>query len=68
MSVNLRAERLNRGLSANRAAGEMGLNSKTILLSAENGNGVHPENAKKIADFYGYQVTDIWPLPEEAAA
>lgn len=69
VAINLRAERMNRGLSAAVAAGEMGIEKQT-LLNAETGTSPRPENAKKIADFYGYRVTDIWPItePSEAAA
>lgn len=27
-----------------------------------------PDSAKKIADFYGHRVTDIWPLDTRKAA
>lgn len=70
-AVNLTAERLNRGLSVRQAAEEIGVTPNT-LARAEGGEfQPHPSNALKIADFYGYKVTDIWPLepePEEAAA
>lgn len=60
--------RLNRGLSLREAGDLMGIESK-ILLRAELGtNTPHPGNAKKIADFYGYKVTDLWPLPERESA
>lgn len=68
MRVNLRAERLNRGLSSQEAADEMGI-EKHVLLGAESGLSTpRPANAKAIADFYGYKVTDIWPLEEEVRA
>lgn len=65
--MNLRAERLNRGLSTRAAADEMGI-SQAILLRAEDGLGVRPVHAKRIADFYHVKVTDIWPLDDEVAA
>jgi transcriptional regulator with XRE-family HTH domain len=61
--VNLRAARLNRGLSVREAAKEIGVKPST-LRRAEHGDGVHPGTAKKIADYYGVRVTDIWPLPD----
>ena len=66
--MNLRAERLNRGFSTRDAAEKIGV-SQAILLRAEDGLGVRPAHAKKIADFYGVKVTDIWPVaaPEAAA-
>lgn len=64
--INLKAERLNRGLSLPAAAEAMDI-PMNIIARAEAGDGrPHPANAKVIADFYGYRVTDIWPL--EAAA
>lgn len=69
MSVDLVAERLNRGLSIRGAAEqiEVGVN---VLRAAEAGGSVHPGNAKRIADFYGHKVTDIWPVetPKQEAA
>ena len=60
--INLLAERLNRGLSAASAAKKMGV-QKNVLLNAEAGRSLpRPATAYKIAGFYGYAVTDIWPV------
>lgn len=70
LSIDLRAERVNRGLSLAAAADRMGVTPDT-LARAERGVGLHPRNAYAIARFYGYQVTDVWPLdpePSEKAA
>jgi len=64
--VNLKAERLNRGLSLEAAGEQMGILRQT-LWNAEHGKGVSPATAKAIADFYGYRVTEIWPVEEAAA-
>lgn len=64
-AVNLKAERLNRGLSTRAAAEQIGI-SQAILLRAESGQGVWPAHAKLIADFFGVLVTDIWPVEEAA--
>jgi transcriptional regulator with XRE-family HTH domain len=62
MTINLKAERLNRGLSLTAAAEQIEV-PLNVLSRAEAGEGQpHPANAKKIADFYGHKVTDIWPL------
>lgn len=61
--VNLRAERLDRGLASREAAQKIGV-SPAILLRAESGLGVRPRHAKQIADFYHLKVTDIWPVEE----
>ena len=67
MTINLRAERLNKGLSLDQAADEIGV-AKHVLLGAETGaNTPRPANAFKIAGFYGYKVTDVWPVEESAA-
>ena len=67
--MNLKAERLNRGLSTRDAAEKIGV-SQAILMRAEDGRGVRPAHAKRIADFFGVRVTDIWPVENgsEAAA
>lgn len=65
--MNIRAARLNRGLSVERAAAEIGV-SRGTLVRAESGEMPQPALAKLIADFYGRRVTDIWPHEKEAAA
>lgn len=65
--VSLKGERLDRGLSLIAAADEIGV-PLNVLSRAESGEGMpHPANAKKIADFYGFKVTEVWPLDEVAA-
>jgi transcriptional regulator with XRE-family HTH domain len=61
----IKAERLNRGYSLRDLAQEIHVPEKSIRR-LENGLGVNPSNAKKIADFYGVKVTDLMPV--EAAA
>ena len=62
------AKRLNAGLSIAEVALKAGV-SKRHIVSAENGGPrPHPRNAKKVADYYGCQVTDIWPVEEEVAS
>lgn len=66
--IDLRKERINRGLSGRQAAKEIGVEPDT-LARAERGAGVpHPRNAKLIADFYGVKVTDLWPVGESKEA
>lgn len=60
LGMNLKAERMNRGLSRTAAAKVIGVPSH-VLRYAERGGCPHLENAKVIADFYGVKVTDIWP-------
>lgn len=67
MRISLKAERLNRGLSAEDAAAQMGVEKATLLNAESGATTPRPANAKAIADFYGYKVTDIWPLDKAAA-
>jgi DNA-binding XRE family transcriptional regulator len=67
---NLSRERLNRGLSIRGAAKDIGVAEQSIRR-LEDGLGVHPATAKKVADFFGVKVTDLMPLepdPEKVAA
>lgn len=59
-------ERVNRGFSRRRLARVINVPEQT-LRRAERGEGVSLEYAKRIADFYGVLVTDIWPVEEMAA-
>lgn len=60
--MNLIAERVNRGLSTLEASKAMGV-SRGALESAETGKCPRsPSVAKRIADFYGVLVTDLWPV------
>lgn len=69
MTVDLRAERINRGLSCREAARQMGV-EYMALQRAERGTTRRPRPATAllIAQFYGYQVTDVWPLEEPSPA
>jgi transcriptional regulator with XRE-family HTH domain len=55
---SLRAERLNRGLTLREAADQIGVPRET-LRRLEAGEGAHPANAKRVADFYGVKATDL---------
>jgi transcriptional regulator with XRE-family HTH domain len=67
--MNIVAERLNRGLTQEDAAREIGI-ARATLDRAERGESIQVAKAKRIADFYGVQVTDLWPVdaPERTAA
>lgn len=66
MSLDLKAERLRRGKSVEKLAEQIGV-SEYVLRYAEKGGRPHPGNALKIAQFYGVDVIDQWPVEEEAA-
>jgi len=61
--MNLKAERLNRGLRVPEAAEKIGV-APHVLRTAEQGTLPRPAAAKLIADFYGVKVSDIWPIGE----
>lgn len=58
MAIDLEKERLNRGCSLTGMAAEIGV-ARNTLKSAEQGKGIHPSSALKIANFFDVQVTDI---------
>lgn len=70
LAVDIRAERLNRGLSVADAAAQMNVDRDTLARAETGKTDPHPRNAIKIAGFFGYRVTDVWPLPanDEAVA
>lgn len=61
--INLRDERRRRGLSMQRAADEIGVH-KRVLQEAERGSTPRPDNALKIATFFGVDVVTQWPEPD----
>jgi transcriptional regulator with XRE-family HTH domain len=65
-AISLRQERLNKGFTLREAASLIGV-SVAALQRAEYGMSVSPSNGKAIADFYGRQVSEIWPVEETAA-
>lgn len=65
-TLDFRAERLNRGLSQEAMAAHIGI-PRRVWQRAEAGFGVRAQHALSIADYFGLQVTDIWPVEEEGA-
>lgn len=57
---DLETERLNRGYSIRGLARHLGIHDNAIRR-LERGDVVHPATAKKIADFFEVQVTDLMP-------
>jgi transposase-like protein len=64
--INLVEERLRRGRSVAQASAEIGVPDH-VLRYAEKGGRPLPENALKIANYYGVDVVAQWPLESEAA-
>lgn len=68
MTINLRKLRIDRGLGLEEAADQMGVHRDT-LARAETGDGKpHPRNALKIAAFYGFKPSEVWPLDDPKVA
>lgn len=63
---NLTEIRLNRGFSIRALADKLDVPEQSIRR-LESGAGVHPANAKKIADWAGCTVVDLMPVDREAA-
>lgn len=64
-SFSLTAARINAGLSQRQLAQKVPVGLETIRR-LERGEGAHPENAKKVADYFGVKVTDLMPLEPAA--
>jgi DNA-binding XRE family transcriptional regulator len=68
MNVDLRAERINRGLNINDAADRIGISRATLRRVEGGDQQPHAATAFKVASFYGYKVTDVWPLESAPSA
>lgn len=62
---DIRAERLNRGLSVQEAAEQIGVAGMTLSRAEQGSHIPRPGAAFKIASFYGYRVTDLWPTERD---
>lgn len=62
----IREHYLNQGLSRRAYAEKIGVPEQS-LRRLEAGLGVHPANAKIVADDLGVKVTDLMPVEREAA-
>lgn len=68
MTINFKADRINRGLSQHAFAALLGVSVDVVRNLEETGNRPQPANARKIAEFYGRVVTDMWPEPESVTS
>lgn len=64
-AFDLTAARINAGLSQRSLAEAVGVGLETVRR-LERGDGAHPANAKRVADYFEVQVTDLMPLKEAA--
>lgn len=61
LSTTLKQRRIDRGLGLEECADLIGV-TKRVLADAERGATPRPANALKIADFWGYRPSEVWPL------
>jgi ribosome-binding protein aMBF1 (putative translation factor) len=66
MTFDLKTARLNAGLSIRGLAREIDVPEQSIRRFEAGDSGLHPANAKRIADRFGVQVTDLLPVKEAA--
>lgn len=62
---NVKAARINAGLTQRGLAEKCDV-SLTVVQRLESGGTATPPNAKKVADYFGVQVTDLMPLERAA--
>jgi DNA-binding XRE family transcriptional regulator len=62
---DITAARMNAGYTIRGLAREIGI-AEQSLRRLEGGEGVYPGTAKKVADYFGVQVTDIMPVGQAA--
>ena len=63
--IDIREQRINLGLSVADAAEQMGVTPQTLDRAERGEHRPQPRHAFRIAKFYGYKVTDLWPLEDE---
>lgn len=61
--IDLRKERLDRGLSLDQLSEEIAVPKNTIAR-VERGTEPVPQTKLKIATFYGLKPSDIWPVED----
>jgi ribosome-binding protein aMBF1 (putative translation factor) len=68
MSFDLTTARMNAGYSIKSLARELDVHEHAIRRLERGEGGVHPANAKKVADRFGVQVTDLMPVESNGKA
>ncbi len=59
--IDLRLARFHRGLDLACAADELGISASYLSLIERRKATPRASIAKKVADFYGHEVAEIWP-------
>jgi transcriptional regulator with XRE-family HTH domain len=65
--MSLRAERRNRGLTLREAAEAIGVDKSALARAERNEGSPTARHAFAIASFYGYKVTDLWPVEDSVS-
>jgi transcriptional regulator with XRE-family HTH domain len=65
--IELKVERVRKGLSQQAAAEAMGF-SRPIIMRAEKGQEIRLEYAQRMARFYGRSMDELFPFEGETAA
>jgi transcriptional regulator with XRE-family HTH domain len=66
-NFSLSAARVNSGHTIRSLAAVVGIDYRT-LRRLENGEEIHPGKAKRVADYFHVQVTDLMPVENASAA
>jgi ribosome-binding protein aMBF1 (putative translation factor) len=67
MTIDVVADRVNRGLSQQQLADEIGVSVDVIRNVERTGKRPRPANALRVATHYGLMVTEMWPNAKAAA-
>jgi transcriptional regulator with XRE-family HTH domain len=67
MSLDLRTERMNRGVTIETLAAETGV-SRATIIRLEQGATPQAPTAKRVAAFFDLKATDLWPVENPRAA
>lgn len=65
MTPPLQELRLDRGMSVPDLARAAGVSPYVIRRTEASGTRPRPENALKLAHYFGLRVTDIWPIEND---
>lgn len=67
MKINVYENRINRGLSQQQLADEIGVSVDVIRNLEESGARPRPANAAAVAKHYGLTVMEMWPVERQPA-
>ena len=68
MRLDLKAERMNRGLSLAALSEKTGVPTSTLARIETTDIEPAPKTKLALASFYGFEVVELWPVEQESAA